>query len=135
MAVAFDIAAQTVTFTLLSGNITSTVFDSVPAQPEGDTDDNYPYTAVGDALMIPWDTDSVRGAQVTVAIYSYSRYLGAKEIKELMAEIYSLLHRAAPVLAGYRIIDILFESSAVLTMEDGKTREGVQNFVMTIQEA
>ena len=128
MATAFRSSVHTQVYTTLDGAVSGfDVFDYVP--------DKFPYIVVGDTETTPFDNDSTLGAYVDMSIYVYSRYKGRKEVAGALDSIYALLHRASLTAAGYKIVDCLFEFSDVLKLQDGKTRQGVIRFRITIQEA
>ena len=57
-----------------------------------------------------------------------------KEVKALMAEAYTLLNRASLTISGYNVVDCLWQFADVSVDPDGRTRHGVQRYLLTIQE-
>lgn len=136
MANKFTTAAQEIIFAKLNGNLTGcAVFDTAPYQPEGAPNDAFPYCLIGDATISPFDTDDTLGGIVTVTIHFWSRAKGAKQVKGLMDEAYSLLHRASISKVGYNVLDCLFEFGESMDDPDGVTKHGVQRYRLTIQAA
>ena len=131
----YETAAQLAIFAALDGNISGlTIYDDVPMLPDGTPDANFPYAVIGDDTLNAWDTDDKTGAKISVYIHFWSRYAGMSEVKAKMGLAYDLLHRARLTAAGYNVIDILREFSDVSVDPDGKTRHGVQRYILTIQE-
>lgn len=136
MANKFTTAAQEIVFARLNGKLTGcAVFDTAPFLPEGAPDTTFPYCLIGDATLSPWDTDDTLGADVTVTIHFWSRAKGFKQVKALMDEAYSLLHRASIAKVGYNVMDCLFEFGESMDDPDGATKHGVQRYRLTIQAA
>jgi len=129
--------AQVAIYSRLTTETTLSVYDDVPDVPAGMPDESFPYVVVGEDLLTPWDTDDTIGQQVLLNIYCWSRYSGKKEVKGMMGQIYTALHRSAPALVspGLRFVDCLFEFGQVLDMADGKTRQGILRFRLTMQQA
>lgn len=112
------------------------VYDSVPFQPDGQPQTNFPYIVIGDDTLAPWDTDEAVGTSATLTIHVWSRYLGKKEVKTILGQIYSALNRQAANLAatGYNFVDCLFEFSEIMEDIDGKTRHGVCRYRITMEK-
>ena len=83
---------QTAIYSALSGdsNLTSTlgasVFDEVPDQS------SYPFVALGEETVVEYDTKDLDGASHTINIHVWSQYKGAKQTKQIMDRIHTLLH-------------------------------------------
>ena len=135
MATAFTTAAQEMIFAALNGNLTGcAVFDSPPFLPEGAPASTFPYCVIGNDTARAWDTDDVRGANITLTLHFWSRGQGFKQVKVLMDQAYGLLNRVVLAKAGYSIIDCLFEFSDTISDPDSMTKHGVQRYRLTIQE-
>lgn len=135
MATAFTTAAQELVFTALSGNMTGcSVFDTAPFLPEGAPATTFPYCVIGNDTVRAWDTDDVRGAEITLTLHFWSRANGMKQVKALMDHAYGLLNRAVLTKTGYSITDCLFEFGDTVDDPDGQTKHGVQRYRMTIRE-
>lgn len=135
MATAFNTAAQELVFTALNGNLTGCqVFDTAPFLPEGAPSTTFPYCVIGNDTARAWDTDDVRGAEITLTLHFWSRAQGFKQVKALMDQAYGTLNRAVLTKTGYSIIDCLFEFSDAMDDPDGVTKHGVQRYRLTIRE-
>ncbi len=134
MAIDFQAKVQAALYGALNGNVSASVFDHVPFEPEGAENANFPTVIVGETEMTPFDNDSHRGVYADASIHVWSRYMGRKEVRDLLDAIYGILHRANLSGTGVRFVDCLFVGSDVFTMEDGKTREGIARFRLTVQE-
>lgn len=130
----FASAIQTKIYDTLNTGLSYPVYDDVPFLPEGMPTDNFPYVVIGDDTLIPFDNDSQIGVDATLTIHVWSRYRGRKETKDIQGEIYTLLNRAVLTIAGYDVVDILFEFSETIVEDDGAARHGVQRFRITVQE-
>lgn len=136
MATDFHATVKQLLFDALDGNIAgASVFDHVPFEPEGATDDSFPLVVIGDTEASAWDNDSELGMQMDASIHVWSRYLGRTQVNAILDDIYGLLHRAALTATGYVIVDVLFAFSDIFVMDDGKTRHGIARYRVTIQEA
>ena len=119
---------QTAIYTALSGdsNLTSTlgasVFDEVPDQS------SYPFVALGEETVVEYDTKDLDGASHTINIHVWSQYKGAKETKQIMDRIHTLLHDSSLSVSGFNLIRMQFEFSDIMRDPDGVTRHGVMRF-------
>jgi len=100
----------------------TTVYDRTPQ------DSAFPYIVVGEATALDWDTKSTDGMELTQTIHSWSRYSGAKEVKQIMGAIVDAIDGATMSLTGHTLILIRFEFSETLDDPDGRTRHGIQRF-------
>ena len=130
----FELVAQEAIFNALDGNITGDVYDEPPALPVGMPDSGFPYTVIGDDTAVAFDTDDTLGKEITVTLHVWSRYNGSKEAKQILGEIYDLLNRTAPTITGYKVVDLLCEFTQVFRRDNGKLRQGVARYRMTIQK-
>lgn len=112
------------------------VYDSVPFQPDGTPQVNFPCIVIGDDTLAPWDTDDSLGTSATITLHVWSRYLGKREVKEIQGRIYAALNRQAANLsaAGYRFVDSLYEFSEIVEEIDGKTRHGISRYRITMEK-
>ena len=119
---------QTAIYSALSGdsNLTSTlgasVFDEVPDQS------SYPFVALGEETVVEYDTKDLDGASHTIIIHVLSQYKGAKETKQIMDRIHTLLHDSSLSVSGFNLIRMQFEFSDIMRDPDGVTRHGVMRF-------
>jgi hypothetical protein len=102
-----------------------TAYDHIPQKA------GMPYVCVGEDDAEPWDTDDSIGASVEVTLEFFSRYEGARELKEQMREAYDALHRKedAITIAGYDVVQVSVLRSNVRREPDDRTRRGE----MTVQ--
>jgi|TARA_R100000084_G_C4652569_1_gene150756 hypothetical protein len=119
---------QTAVYSALSGdsNLTSTlgasVFDEVPDQS------SFPFVALGEETVVPYDTFDLDGASHTLNIHIWSQYKGAKQTKQIMDRIHTLLHDSSLSVSGFNLIRMQFEFSDIMRDPDGVTRHGVMRF-------
>ena len=136
MATEFTTTAQNIVYNALNGNLTGCgVFDTVPFLPEAAPDTTFPYCAIGEDTLAPWDTDDTVGADVTLTLHFWSRSSGKAQVQALMDQAYSMLNRVTPTVAGYNVLDCLFEFGDVMDDPDGKTKHGVQRYRLVLQSA
>lgn len=128
-----ETAAQQAIYSVLSAGMAQTVYDHVPGLPAGMPDANFPFVVIGDDTLVPWEADDILGAQATVTVHFWSRYQGAKEIKEMMGAAYGLLHRQSIPVPGYSTVDCLWEFSTTAP-ESGDYRHGVQRYRLTFSK-
>ena len=62
------------------------VYDFVPENTA------FPYVKLGEDTAIDNGTKTLQGNEHTLVVHTFSRYRGSKEIKDIMARIYTLLH-------------------------------------------
>jgi hypothetical protein len=132
----FATPIQSAVYNRLSAELSTTVYDDVPDLPAKLPDENFPYIVIGEDLLSTWDTDDTLGGSVLTTLHVWSRYNGKKELKEIMAAIYTALNRQAPALSasGFRFVDCLFEFAQILDQSDGKTRQGICRYRITIEK-
>ena len=103
-------------------SITSKVYDDVP---EGTT---YPYVVIGEETATEIGTKDKDAHEHTLTIHVWSQYRGRKEIKNIMSQIYTLLHNVAISVTGASLVQIRHEFERTLLENDGITRHGVMRF-------
>ena len=130
----FETITQQIVYDELNGALSCNVYDDVPFLPEGASDENFPYVVIGNDTHLPFDNDDHAGTETTLTLHFWSREQGMKEVKALMGEAYTILHRASLTKTGYNVIDCLFEFSESFVDVDGRTRHGVQRYRLTVQE-
>ena len=89
----------------------------------------FPYVVIGEETLID-DSSSkdIDFNEFTLTIHTFSRNRGRKEAKQIMARIYTLLHKASLTVTGANHINTRFEYSDVVREQDGLTYHGVQRF-------
>ncbi|TVQ82097.1 MAG: DUF3168 domain-containing protein [Micavibrio sp.] len=94
-----------------------------------------PYLVLGETRAEALDTQTGNGMKLVVALESYSRYRGMREIKQIMQAVYAALHNAQDFdLPGHYVVLCRFLSSRAFTESDGKTRRGIQYFEIITDE-
>jgi hypothetical protein len=96
------------------------VFDHVP---QGSA---FPYIVLGESAAQPLETQTGGGYDTTIDIHAYSRSLGMKEAKAIMAAISSALHQQDFAVTGQRLVFCRLQSQQL--RQEGETRHGVQRF-------
>ena len=89
----------------------------------------FPYVVIGEeTLTDDSSTKDIDFNEFTLTIHTFSRNRGRKEAKQIMARIYTLLHKASLTITGATHINTRFEYSDVVREQDGLTYHGVQRF-------
>jgi len=99
-----------------------TVYSNVPDNTQP------PYVVVGDMTSNDWSADGETGFDITVTVHSWSVAASMQQVRGMMNTVYNTLNRSDPVLSGYELIGLDFESDDLLRDADGKTLHGVQRF-------
>ena len=107
-------------------SITTKVFDDVP---EGTS---YPYVIIGEETAINFGTKDKDANEHTLTIHVWSQYRGRKEIKNIMIQIYTILHNTDITVSGASLVNIRHEFEQTLLEADGITRHGVMRFRVVI---
>lgn len=128
-------AAQELIYARLNGSISASVYDVVPDQPPGMPSDSFPYVVIGYDDVQPYDTDNWVGSQVEASIHVWSTYKGKDEVKDLMEEIGSLLHRKTFSIPGAEVIQCLHLGSTVPDVGATKYVHGISRYRLIITEA
>lgn len=124
-AIYAELQGDTALIGLLGGS--DRIFDHVPQESD------FPYVAIGDMALNSFDTKTEDLAELTLAIHSWSRYRGMRELRRIMAAILEALEDSALPVAGFALITLQFRGSDTLLDEDGLTRHGIQKFRALIQ--
>lgn len=127
--------AQKLIFDTLNGAISAGVYDDVPDQPPGMPEDSFPYAVIGFDDAESFDTDTWVGSQLQVEINVWSTYDGKLEAKNIMAEIYELLHRKPLVIEGATVVDCLHTFSTIPEVGIDRYVHGITRYRLTITEA
>jgi len=121
-------ALQERIYSTLSGDSTLTstlgaaVYDDVPENSA------YPFVSLGEATASDYSTYDLSGSQTTMTIHIWSQYKGAKEVKNIMDRVHTLLHDKTLTVTGFNLINLRFEFIDTLQDPDGITRHGVMRF-------
>ena len=107
-------------------SITTKVFDDVP---EGTA---YPYVIIGEETATNFGTKDKDANEHTLTIHVWSQYRGRKEIKNIMSQIYTILHNTDITVSGASLVNIRHEFEQTLLEADGITMHGVMRFRVVI---
>ena len=107
-------------------NLTSTL--GVGVYDEVVLGNDYPFVTVGDTTSTDFSTKDVDGSSTTLTIHVWSQYKGAKETKNIMDRVHTLLHNYSLSVTGFNLINLRFEFNDILRDPDGVTRHGVMRF-------
>lgn len=128
-----DFVAQT--YNIQPASIANAADDlqDITVYAQGDVDDNARglYVVLGNDTMIEWDTDCETGFEGTVTIHAWDTTANNRSfipVKDVMGDVYAILHRAELSITGYNTVGMDFEFSETLLDPDGLTRHGVQRF-------
>lgn len=130
----WELATQKALYDKLKSNayLASLVTDIYDNPPEETS--TYPYVTIGEAVHNEFDTDTDEGNDVTISVHVWSRDRGRKEVKEIQNAIYLALSRQELSVIGYNFINCQFVTSQSFLDSDGKTRHGVQDFQILLDE-
>ncbi|MBI1215685.1 MAG: DUF3168 domain-containing protein [Alphaproteobacteria bacterium] len=115
--------------TSLLANGSASVFDHVLP------DAAFPYVVIGETSAKPLNTQQTQGYDITLAIHSYSRAAGMKELRGIMAAVRAILDDAALPLSGHALVLCDAVSDEARLEADGLTRHGVQRFRIVTEPA
>ena len=125
-------ALQSRIYATLNGdsNLTSTlgasIYDDVP---QGSA---YPFVSIGEEQSNEYGTMDLDGRDTALTIHVWSRYDGAKQTKDILDRIHTLLHDSSLSVTGFNLVNLRFEFSDIMRDPDGVTRHGVIRFRATI---
>tara|TARA_X000001382_G_scaffold62661_1_gene43310 strand:- start:957 stop:1364 length:408 start_codon:yes stop_codon:yes gene_type:complete len=125
-------ALQSRIYATLNGdsNLTSTlgasIYDDVP---QGSA---YPFVSIGEEQSNEYGTMDLDGMDTALTIHVWSRYDGAKQTKDILDRIHTLLHDSSLSVTGFNLVNLRFEFSDIMRDPDGVTRHGVIRFRATI---
>jgi len=103
----------------LTNTLGASVYDEVP---QGSA---FPYVQLGEEVSTDYSTKDEVGGETTLNIHVWSRSHGAKETKQIMDRVHTLLHDVSLSVTGYNFVNNRFEFSDVLRDPDGITRHGI----------
>lgn len=107
-------------------NLISGVYDFVP---QGTA---FPYVTIGEDTLSDWGSHTFDGADSTVTLHSWAQGASRKAVKEVMAEIYRILHKGTISVTGFSVVLIRFEFSEASLDPDGQTYHGIQRFRLLV---
>jgi hypothetical protein len=101
------------------------VLDHVPQPEDGASAAAFPYVTVGDDTEQEWDTDNTTGREHTLTLHAWSRYLGKKQVKDILDAMKAALHNQPLTVSGLHVVLVLAEYAESFVDPDGITRHGV----------
>lgn len=104
----------------LLANGADSVFDHVPQASA------FPYIVLGESAAQPLETQEGGGCDMTVDIHAYSRALGMKEAKAIIAAVSAALHDRNFTVIGQRLVLCRLQSQQL--RQEGETRHGISRF-------
>ena len=102
------------------------VYDIVPKEQL------FPFITIGDVTQTDDSTKGVAGMDLTVTIHTWDQSDSRYRLKQIMGEVYRILHDTSYVVAGMNLINSRFEFSDVFKDPDGITTHGVQRFKIIV---
>lgn len=119
---------HTAIFAVLSDGLTCDVHDAV--QPGS----AYPFVSVGDDdIAVAMDTDDSNGTELRTRIHVWSRYAGTLELREIITDIYDLLHKQVLAVDGFIACDA--QETVTVLDPDGKTRHAILTYRILISRS
>ncbi len=113
----------------LNAIVGSKIYDYVPS------DTNFPYIVIGDMTATPFDSQIGNGLRVKLTINAFSNYKGTKEVKDIMRNIYNLLHNSGSInITGQNVILCQFISSKIMQDIKEQVRQSLQIFEIITEE-
>ena len=132
-------AVQTAIYSKLTGDATlMALIDAVHDQvPE---DATFPYVTIGGDTAVDFGTKSEQGQELTLTLIAWSRTHGRKEVKDILARIYTLLHEtelSVGLESPNEFAHILTRNEFEETFRDpdGLTQQGVARYRIIVQDA
>ena len=123
---------QQALYTRLAAQLTIAggVHDHVPMAEDGSAPlvKTYPYVVIGESSEREFDCDETTGADAEITVNVWSRYRGRKEVKQVMGEIHTALHRQSLSVDGADFGFMTYEFGDDFVEPDGLTRHGVMRF-------
>ena len=124
----YELTLQAKIYAALNGNLSYSVYDNVPEGAE------YPYFTIGESVAVEFDTDNTVGQIASFTINCWSREYGRKQVKEMIGEVYDLLHLSRFTDTTYKFTECYYVQSTTYKDADGKTYNGVIEFKLHIEE-
>ena len=104
------------------GALITGVFDGVP------DDTALPIVVLGEGTTVDDATKTLDARDYVFSVDVFSSYRGMKETKNIMKQVYSLLHEYSLGVSGANLIDLRCEFTTQVTEGDGVTRHGIMRF-------
>ncbi|MEL7027679.1 MAG: DUF3168 domain-containing protein [Pseudomonadota bacterium] len=87
----------------------------------------FPFLAIGQARHDDWP-GAPNGAVHALSLHAWSRYAGRKEIKDIMAAVYAVLHDQSLSVYGFHLVNMRFVFADVFRKQDGDTYQGLMRY-------
>ncbi|MBT2680052.1 DUF3168 domain-containing protein [Bacillus sp. ISL-35] len=107
-------------------NMITGVFDAVPK------DQAYPYVVIGEPAMLPFDTKTVPGEEISLVIHAWSDYPGKKETFNILNACQKALSYKLD-LPGFWILKVERLGIQVFDDIDPRIRHGVLRMKYTLR--
>ena len=104
------------------GSLVTGVFDAVP------DDTVLPFAVIGPSTSTDDGSKTLDARDYVFNVDVWSSYRGMKETKNIIKQIYSLLHEYALSVSGASLIDLRCEFTTEVLEDNGVTRHGVMRF-------
>lgn len=104
------------------GALITGVYDSVP------DDTTLPIVVIGEGTTIDSGTKTLDARDYVFTVDVWSSYRGFKQAKNIMKQVYSLLHEYSLGVSGANLIDCRCEFTTQVIEGDGVTRHGIMRF-------
>lgn len=88
----------------------------------------FPYITFGRSTVSDWSTGTEDGAEHIFTIHVWSKAKGKAQVLEIMAIARRILHDAALVLTGYRLINLRQEFEEARYSEDHAVYHGILRY-------
>jgi hypothetical protein len=133
----FEIAVQVAVYDKLkesaelSALVSDRIYDHVPQKVkecDKKQDMPFPYVTIGEDIHIDWSTYEKTGDECQIAIHTWSREKGRKEVKTIQGAIRTALDRVQLQYDGVCFVAIDWRGSSSELDPDGLTYHGVSEF-------
>ncbi|MBT2661946.1 DUF3168 domain-containing protein [Bacillus sp. ISL-45] len=102
------------------------VFDAVPK------DQVYPYVVIGEPTLLPFDTKTVPGEEISLVIHAWSDYAGKKETYNILNSCQKALSYKLE-LPGFQVLKVERLGIQVFDDIDPRIRHGVLRIKYTLR--
>ncbi len=127
-------ALQAAVFEALSGDAAlasllggANVFDGAPRNQPA------PYVHLGELNARDWSTATEAGTEINFAVVAWSRTEGRSEGLAIADRVVALLHDAALVLNGYRLVNLRHVTTETARVEKPEGRRAVVRFRAAVE--
>ena len=104
------------------GGLVTGVYDAVP------DDTTLPVVVIGVGSSVDDGSKTLDAREYTINVDVWSDYSGLKQTKNIIKQVYSLLHEYALSVSGAALVDLRCEFTSELIENNGITRHGVMRF-------